>query len=67
MKQFLCADIVPGCAATVRSRRTERVVTIASGHLESVHGLAPDDALRERVRAGVTSSGFVAALVGARR
>ncbi len=62
MKQFRCADIVPGCEAAVRARRARDVVSIATGHLESVHGLVPDDALRERVMAGVTSSGLAASL-----
>lgn len=67
MKQFRCADIVPGCEATVRARRVERVVTIAIGHLGSAHGLVPDEALGERVRARVTATSLVASLDGGAR
>lgn len=63
MKQFRCADIVPGCSAEVRARRADEVVAVATGHLASVHGFTPDDDLRARVRAGVSTTGFLSSLL----
>lgn len=55
MKQFRCADIVPGCAATVRARSVDEVVAIATDHLHSIHEFELSDSLSGRVRQGVTN------------
>jgi predicted small metal-binding protein len=55
MKQFRCADIVPGCSATVRMKRTDDVVPAAVGHLVSVHSLDESSDLEQRVREHVTN------------
>lgn len=54
MKQFRCADIVPGCSATVRAKNVDEVIAIATGHLESVHGFAASADLARQVTDGVT-------------
>ena len=62
MKQFRCADIVPGCSATVRARRTDEVISTATGHLLSVHDLSTTRELTERVTHGVTTISLLRAL-----
>lgn len=62
MKQFRCADIVPGCSATVRARRADEVVATATGHLLSVHDLATTPELTERVNQGVSTISLFRAL-----
>jgi predicted small metal-binding protein len=49
MKQFRCADIVPGCSATVRLKHADDVVSTALGHLISVHGLDESNDLAKQV------------------
>lgn len=53
MKQFRCADIVPGCSATVRAKSVDEVIAIATGHLQSVHSFAASPDLTARVTKGV--------------
>lgn len=55
MKQFRCADIVPGCSATVRLKHTDDVVPEAVEHLVSVHSLDKSSDLERRVRERVTN------------
>ena len=55
MKQFRCADIVPGCDATVRLKQADDVVSTALGHLHSVHNLDESDDLAKRVLERVTN------------
>jgi predicted small metal-binding protein len=55
MKQFRCADIVPGCSATVRLKQVDDVVSTALGHLTSVHSLDRSDELAKRVLEHVTN------------
>jgi predicted small metal-binding protein len=56
MKQFRCADIVPGCSATVRLKQVDDVVSTALGHLTSVHSLDKSEELTKRVRERVTNA-----------
>jgi len=55
MKQFRCADIVPGCSATVRFKQVDDVVSNALGHLTSAHSLDKSDELAKRVLERVTN------------
>ena len=55
MKQFRCADIVPGCSATVRSKHADDVVSKAPGHLVGVHSLDESNDLAKQVRERVTN------------
>lgn len=55
MKQFRCADIVPGCSAVVKMRKRDDVVATALGHLASVHSLSETPDLVRQVRAGVAN------------
>ena len=55
MKQFRCADIVPGCSATVRLKHTDDVVPAALSHLKSVHSLDESSDLERQVRDHVTN------------
>jgi predicted small metal-binding protein len=55
MKQFRCADIVPGCSATVRLKHTDDVVPAAVRHLISVHSLDESSGLEQQVRDHVTN------------
>jgi predicted small metal-binding protein len=55
MKQFRCADIVPGCSATVRSKHADDVVSKALGHLVSVHSLDESNDLAKQVRERMTN------------
>jgi predicted small metal-binding protein len=62
MKQFRCADIVPGCSATVRLKQTDDVVTTAVGHLISVHNLDESTDLAKQVREHMTNVNPIRAL-----
>ena len=54
MKQFRCADIVPGCSATVRAKSVDEVIAVATGHLQSRwHSFAASPDLTARVTKGV--------------
>jgi predicted small metal-binding protein len=64
MKQFRCADIVPGCSATVRLKQTDDVVSTAVGHLISVHNLDESTDLAKQVRERVTNVNPLRALFG---
>jgi predicted small metal-binding protein len=55
MKQFRCADIVPGCSATVRSKDADDVVSTALEHLISVHNLDESNDLANQVLERVTN------------
>jgi len=63
MKQFLCADIVPGCSAKVRMKQTDDVVSTAVGHLISVHNLDESTDLAKQVREHVTNVNPFRALI----
>jgi predicted small metal-binding protein len=62
MKQFRCADIVPGCSATVRLKHADDVVPAALGHLINVHSLDESSDLEKRVREHVTNVNPIRAL-----
>ena len=62
MKQFRCADIVPGCSATVRLKLADDVVPAALAHLISVHSLEESNDLAKRVREHVTNVNPIRAL-----
>jgi predicted small metal-binding protein len=55
MKQFRCADIVPGCSATIRLKHADDVVSTALGHLTSVHSLDESNDLSKQVLEHVTN------------
>lgn len=55
MKQFRCADIVPGCSATIRLKHADDVVPAALSHLTSVHNLNESSDLGQQVRDHVTN------------
>lgn len=39
MKQFNCADVVPGCGAVFRGRSADEVVAAGRAHAFADHGL----------------------------
>lgn len=55
MKQFACANVVPGCDGVVSGATEEEVVAAAARHAAEVHGIleVPDEVLAA-IRAGIT-------------
>jgi len=43
MKQFDCADVVPGCGASFRAATADEVIVLGRAHAARDHGLAPAD------------------------
>ena len=39
MKQFACADVVPGCDAVFRARTADEIITAGRAHATAAHGL----------------------------
>ena len=42
MKQFDCADVVPGCGATFRARTADEVLALGRAHAVADHGLTAE-------------------------
>lgn len=62
MKQFRCADIVPGCTASVRATSVDQVVALASAHLHDTHHLEESPDLLGRVKERVTNESLLQVL-----
>lgn len=62
MKQFRCADIVPGCKAAVRAATIDEVVAIASSHLHDTHSLDSSPELVANVRQRVSNESLLQVL-----
>jgi len=55
MKNLRCADLFPGCEATISLESEEAVLAAAAAHAAEVHGLtALDDATVAAVRGAIT-------------
>lgn len=56
MKQFACANVVPGCDGVVTGETEDEVLAAAAQHAADVHGMTsvPDEMVTQ-IRAGMTT------------
>ncbi len=59
----MCADMVPGCDATVRAPKLADVTQQASAHLVAAHGKAEGAALTAQIEALTRNTGLLATLL----
>jgi predicted small metal-binding protein len=57
MKQFACAEVVPGCDGVVRGETESDVLAAAARHAADAHGMddVPDEVVAA-IRAGITDA-----------
>ena len=57
MKQFACANVVPGCDGVVTGETDNDVLAAAAAHAASAHGMddVPDEVVAA-IRAGITEA-----------
>ena len=57
MKQFACANVVPGCDGVVTGETDDEVLVAAARHAAEAHGMTEmPDAVVARIRAGITNA-----------
>lgn len=57
MKQFACANVVPGCDGVVTGETDDEVLAAAARHAAEAHGMTEvPDAVVARIRAGITNA-----------
>ena len=54
MKQFRCADVVPGCETTIQAESDDQILEQVAEHARDAHGMdeVPPE-VQERVRASI--------------
>jgi predicted small metal-binding protein len=57
MKQFACANVVPGCDGVVTGGTEDEVLAAAAQHAADAHGMSevPDEVVAA-IRAGITDA-----------
>ena len=43
MKQFDCADVLPGCGGRLRARTDDEIIVLGRRHAAEAHGVHGDD------------------------